>query len=678
VYLGGWDLEDPRAQSLLLSNRSFDFLSVFTRLDGQAGSLSADAADVNGAGDVAFARHTGTQFELARWLRASATSAPLATCASMGRVAINAAGTLAFECFTGSSGTIFRGAAAPFETFVTATSFTPSNAGRNRPYGITSAGVVGFEHTDGGTTGLYLKGAAAPVFLGAKSGCSVQGFNEQALFLCDNGTSLGIRSEASNPVSTHTIISEGAPLLGGTLETIFADSADINAHGQVAFAGEITRLVEGFPQTTGAVFLGAPSFCDADGDAWCAVNDNCPTVRNPKQTDADRDGVGDSCDNCPVVANADQADENADGRGDACAAPACSLTGPGLPICGTRSVGAGGETFTLQVPIGGLPARPVLHGITRPSAPGMSVDISIVDPSPGDFENTCSGGILDEGTFGFRAQSEADGDGHMAVRLFDTYPYASYRVGAVCEVRISVSGAAGSYSYWLEAATAPPTKEPESFSGAGADVFVPVDLDDEGNIEFIDEATNHRFLYDGTGGANFGTCEFEFVEMPPGDDFNVLYSGATGPGWDCCTFQFDGVDGVPSTVGQLVIDLNGAPPPPDPDQDAFLSPCDNCPFRANDQFDGGGLASAVPDQIGDACQCGRVAADAIVDANDVAALRNHLRASPTLSADALARCSVIGAAGECTIRTLTVLRRALSAPALAPGIQQTCTAALPP
>lgn len=72
-----------------------------------------------------------------------------------------------------------------------------------------------------------------------------------------------------------------------------------------------------------------------------------------------------------------------------------------------------------------------------------------------------------------------------------------------------------------------------------------------------------------------------------------------------------------------------------------------------------------------------MAADAIVDVNDVTALRNHLTQSAALGADALSRCSVIGGPNECTIRTLTVLRRALAAPALGPGVAQTCDAALP-
>ena len=37
---------------------------------------------------------------------------------------------------------------------------------------------------------------------------------------------------------------------------------------------------------------------DVDGDNWCTVDDNCPTVHNVEQFDADADAAGDVCDTC--------------------------------------------------------------------------------------------------------------------------------------------------------------------------------------------------------------------------------------------------------------------------------------------------------------------------------------------------------------------------------------------
>jgi len=671
LYIGFWDFADPRTQSLLVSNGVVDFINIATQLDGQAGSLQA-LADINAGGDIAYARFTGTQYELNRFQSSTSTTTPLVSCTNMGKPSANDAGTLAFECWTGSSGTIFRGTAAPFETFVNAASFTPSNAGRNEPFGITSTGSVGFLHTGGSTNGLFVKGAGAPVFVGAQGTCTVQNFNEQGLFLCDNGgNSLSIRSEATNPVSPHTILSVGSPLDGSTVNA-FMGPSDINRYGQVAFAA---RLNDAFGSV--AVYVAAPNACDSDADGWCAVSDNCPLVANPDQRDTDGDGFGDFCDNCPVIANADQADGNVDGRGDAC--PPCTATGPNGPICGTRAVGAGLQTFDLaNLPISGYPLRPTLHAFVRPNSPGMSVDVEIVDPDPGDGKNTCSGGDPIAFSSGFGAQSEANGDGRMDVRIFDLYIDAASRVGATCTVRITSNGTGGSYSYWLETETTRPGKKPEDFSTTtNADVDFNVALNTDGAVIFMTEASNHRFLYAGTGGTNFGTCHFD-PDPPNSDFFDVVYSAATGPGWDCCTFQYDGLDGLPSEVGQFVLNLSASPPVPDPDADGFLSACDNCRFKSNDQLDGGRVGSATPDQIGDACQCGRLAADAVVNANDVTVLRNHLRGTAPLNADQLTRCSVIGGQNECTIRTLTVLRRALASPTpLGPGVAQTCDAAVP-
>jgi hypothetical protein len=264
------------------------------------------------------------------------------------------------------------------------------------------------------------------------------------------------------------------------------------------------------------------------------------------------------------------------------------------------------------------------------------------------------------------------------VRLFDRFWYDTFREDVTCTVVFQATGAAGSYEYLIDSATVPPIGGVTNYvTGAGS---VQATATMPGNIGYIEEANNHRFLYAGTGGASFGTCTWD-PDPPTIDNPEVIYSGATGTGWDCCTFQFAGVDGVPSSVGQLVFNANGPLPPPDPDHDGFLSPCDSCDFKHNvDQKDGGGVGSANPDLVGDACQCGRLDADGIVNGLDVTVLRKHLAHDPLLTAPQLPFCSVIGGPTECTVRTATVLRRALVPPPLGPlgpGVSQTCQAALP-
>ncbi len=105
---------------------------------------------------------------------------------------------------------------------------------------------------------------------------------------------------------------------------------------------------------------------------------------------------------------------------------------------------------------------------------------------------------------------------------------------------------------------------------------------------------------------------------------------------------------------------------------------DNCQFTMNaDQLDQGALLGAAPDGIGDACQCGDVDDTGRVSADDVLVFRSFL-ADPTrpLTAAGISKCTVRGSAGECDILELTVLRRAVEGPALAPGLSQTCPAAV--
>ena len=45
---------------------------------------------------------------------------------------------------------------------------------------------------------------------------------------------------------------------------------------------------------------------DIDDDGLKNTEDNCPKTKNPDQKDTDGDGFGDICDNCPTVKNPKQ------------------------------------------------------------------------------------------------------------------------------------------------------------------------------------------------------------------------------------------------------------------------------------------------------------------------------------------------------------------------------------
>jgi len=57
---------------------------------------------------------------------------------------------------------------------------------------------------------------------------------------------------------------------------------------------------------------------DADGDGFCATEDNCAVIANPDQADADGDGIGDACDNCLAISNSGQTDTDGDTQGNTC------------------------------------------------------------------------------------------------------------------------------------------------------------------------------------------------------------------------------------------------------------------------------------------------------------------------------------------------------------------------
>jgi len=118
------------------------------------------------------------------------------------------------------------------------------------------------------------------------------------------------------------------------------------------------------------------------------------------------------------------------------------------------------------------------------------------------------------------------------------------------------------------------------------------------------------------------------------------------------------------------------------DGDAIADARDNCPYQANaDQLD------ANFDDRGNACECGDADDDGTVALADAAQVRAAL-AGAVSGITAPGKCNVIGPTGsadgngdgvpdDCNILDVSVLRRALPLPGLAPGVLQVCDAALP-
>jgi hypothetical protein len=68
------------------------------------------------------------------------------------------------------------------------------------------------------------------------------------------------------------------------------------------------------------------------------------------------------------------------------------------------------------------------------------------------------------------------------------------------------------------------------------------------------------------------------------------------------------------------------------DLDGLTGFGDNCPQIANaDQLDSGGVATTTPDGIGDACQCGDVTGNGIVNGQDANAVKRAALGDPTPS-----------------------------------------------
>jgi hypothetical protein len=241
------------------------------------------------------------------------------------------------------------------------------------------------------------------------------------------------------------------------------------------------------------------------------------------------------------------------------------------------AAGALETPFEFGIDLGALPSRPGIDVAIEPAEADALAELRLVG---------CDGGNPQTE---FLLATTA-----RLIDPIDPYPGAEFRAGAVCRFRITgAPGASGSYQLSLSARTLRPIGTDASFGSI--EFFTPEVLEDCANgledcslrsFDFATEGGNFRWVYDGTD--TLGTCVLIEGEDVAPSPFGYEVVDPAGD-WDCCTWRFDGVDEVTSSIAQVVIQNQGAPPPPDTDLDQILDPCDNCPLVAN----GPGLGSCV-------------------------------------------------------------------------------------
>lgn len=448
------------------------------------------------------------------------------------------------------------------------------------------------------------------------------------------------------------------------------------------FTATIDSTYNGWAQTWTLVGSETTRGFDADFDGVVDTADNCLGAANPDQRDTDGDGPGNACDNCPFHSNADQWDFDGDGRGEAC--DPCSTSG-GIPRCGSIDIPPSTARF-INFSLADISPRPgflYVEARPDPNSPNDPPTLDLICTGATTSGALCantttvgfdSAGFIDDGL--------TDPNGNVcSVRKSDF-------ANANCQLVLTAqSGQSGIFDLLVDSAPNPLAATPISLETGDLSAFLNLNT-----YPFISEPANSfRWLFSGSGGPDFGFCGPDPMPIPVAQD--VDYTTAPGPGWDCCTFDYEGQDGQPSEVGQVEVALGIDPnsSKPDPDGDGFLSPCDNCngegignpldhfnPTQADFDDDrvgdvcdncpfvsnlSQGNGDAVP--AGNSCQCPDVDGNALFDIRDVVLASRFHHGQPLPSAVDGTRCMLGAGYDFCSAAGILGVRETLADPTIA-------------
>jgi hypothetical protein len=147
------------------------------------------------------------------------------------------------------------------------------------------------------------------------------------------------------------------------------------------------------------------------------------------------------------------------------------------------------------------------------------------------------------------------------------------------------------------------------------------------------------------------------------------------------TIRVEISDGATTVSDQSCCELTVAPLPPDLDSDGDGVPdtTDNCRYTRNlSQQDSGSINSSTRDGIGDACQCGDLTGDGIVDSQDLRLYKSVLQETTPIGMPTPELCDLNGdhVCSAKDITTLTQLLTAAETGSAAPRGVNNCEAAI--